>query len=163
MLNDPFPPTWTEGMPSADPSHVSCTVAWPKFVPDTVTTDPAGPVGCVSARLGAAFAASVIAGSPANTATSRTMTPNRAHSRRRNPASDPGRAGCAMVTAEDHALLPRRVDPPAAMSLGLHSVTRPAPFEPRWLCGPALRRVCVFVCRSRRSRRSRWLAIVQGD
>jgi hypothetical protein len=55
-LNEPFPPTVMDGMPAAEPSHVSCTVAWPKFEPETVTTVPASPDAGerLSAGLGAA-------------------------------------------------------------------------------------------------------------
>jgi hypothetical protein len=92
--NDPLPVALTEGIPVAEPSHVSCTVAWPKFDPETVTRVPAVPEAGEIVSAGAVSAACVQAGSPTRTTSTSTTRPLRNHSTRRRPKSDVLRGAC---------------------------------------------------------------------
>ena len=44
VLKTPLPLAWTAGIPAALPSHVSCTVEWPKPTPLTMTVVPPAPL-----------------------------------------------------------------------------------------------------------------------
>lgn len=117
----PLPLVWTEGMPVALASQVSCTTEWPKPVPATVMTVPLTPD--VGERLSPAavgeFEAKTalpigIAIRPNSVATRRMP---RISSSRANPCPDPigrGWAGTVAIPAV-HVVLPLRTEPPAAI------------------------------------------------
>jgi hypothetical protein len=133
-LKRPAPLTETVGGPTAELSQVSWTrVPAGKPVPVMVTEAPAGPTDGESEIAGADVDAKVDVNGRRRAAATMTIVAVAAKSRQREL-----RRVCVGVTSETHRV------PSQKANAVLHSATRLTRGVP-WLCGPASRRVCLFV------------------
>jgi hypothetical protein len=142
-------------MPAGFPSQVNwTTVRPPKPEPLAPTLAPVAALAGESPRAAAADDDALVVPAPVATATSAQMVSPRSpvtdHSATRSPFDEPVVClGLGEVTGDGaaaHGLFPRRDELPAATDCSPFG--NPAgSIEPRWLCGPALRRVCPFVDR----------------